>query len=181
MPRKRIEPNPLSGQRVKKLLKENTIDGMRATQERLAEKLDISTVYLSDIVRGSKRLTPELAIKIAKLFPPTRIEWLLGEDDFQTEEMRFMDEMSVIRHEGNLLYTGLCAFAELTDYKITPLAMNAGSFEEFFDAVKAAYRITDGTQSVTLSLEEMNQFENEVCDFVELKLKHLFKQKGVDL
>lgn len=181
MPRKRIEPNPLSGQRVKKLLKENTIDGMRATQERLAEKLDISTVYLSDIVRGSKRLTPELAIKIAKLFPPTRIEWLLGEDDFQTEAMRFMDEMSVIRHEGNLLYTGLCAFAELTDYKITPLAMNAGSFEEFFDAVKAAYRITDGTQSVTLSLEEMNQFENEVCDFVELKLKHLFKQKGVAL
>ena len=181
MPRKRIEPNPLSGQRVKKLLKENTIDGMRATQERLAEKLDISTVYLSDIVRGSKRLTPELAIKIAKLFPPTRIEWLLGEDDFQTEAMRFMDEMAVIRHEGNLLYTGLCAFAELTDYKITSLAMNAGSFEEFFDAVKAAYRITDGTQSVTLSLEEMNQFENEVCDFVELKLKHLFKQKGVDL
>ena len=181
MPRKRIEPNPLSGQRVKKLLKENTIDGMRATQERLAEKLDISTVYLSDIVRGSKRLTPELAIKIAKLFPPTRIEWLLGEDDFQTEAMRFMDEMAVIRHEGNLLYTGLCAFAELTDYKTTPLAMNAGSFEEFFDAVKAAYRITDGKQSVTLSLEEMNQFENEVCDFVELKLKHLFKQKGVDL
>lgn len=181
MPRKRIEPNPLSGQRVKKLLKENTIDGMRATQERLAEKLDISTVYLSDIVRGSKRLTPELAIKIAKLFPPTRIEWLLGEDDFQTEAMRFMDEMAVIRHEGNLLYTGLCAFAELTDYKIMPLAMNAGSFEEFFDAVKAAYRITNGTQSVTLSLEEMNQFENEVCDFVELKLKHLFKQKGVDL
>ena len=181
MPRKRVEPNPLSGERIKKLLNGHKVDGKRATQEWLAEELNFTSVYLSDIVRGKKRLPPELAIKIAKLFPPTRIEWLLGEDDFQTEAMRFMDEMAVIRHEGNLLYTGLCAFAELTDYKITPLAMNAGSFEEFFDAVKAAYRITDGTQSVTLSLEEMNQFENEVCDFVELKLKHLFKQKGVDL
>lgn len=182
MPRKRIEPNPLSGQRVKKLLKENTIDGMRATQERLAEKLDISTVYLSDIVRGSKRLTPELAIKIAKLFPPTRIEWLLGEDDFQTEAMRFMDEMSVIRHEGNLLYTGLCAFAELTDYEVTPPNLpNTGSVENYLKEIKTGYRIMKDNQTVTLSLEEMNCFENEVCDFVELKLKHLFKQKGVDL
>jgi hypothetical protein len=47
--------------------------------------------------------------------------------------------------------------------------------------MKAGYRITKDNQTVTLSLEEMNRFENEVCDFVELKLKHLFKQKGVAL
>jgi plasmid maintenance system antidote protein VapI len=181
MPRKRVEPNPLSGERIKKLLNGHKVDGKRATQEWLAEELNITSVYLSDIVRGKKRLPPELAIKIAKLFPPTRIEWLLGEDDFQTEGMRFMDEMAMMRHEGNLLFTGLCAFAELTDYKITPLYLRSGSFEELFDAMKQAYRMTKGDQDITLSLEEMNQFENEVCDFVELKLKHLFKQKGVDL
>ena len=96
--------------------------------------------------------------------------------------MRFMDEMSVIRHEGNLLYTGLCAFAELTDYEVTPPNLpNTGSVENYLKEIKAGYRIMKDNQTVTLSLEEMNRFENEVCDFVELKLKHLFKQKGVDL
>ena len=68
MPRKRINPNPLSGQRVKELLKERKAEGKQASQEWLAEQLDISTVYLSDIVRAIKRLTPEMAMKIIKIF-----------------------------------------------------------------------------------------------------------------
>ena len=62
-----------------------------------------------------------------------------------------------------------------------PNLSNTGSFENYFKQMKAGYRITKDNQTVTLSLEEMNRFENEVCDFVELKLKHLFKQKGVAL
>ena len=70
----------------------------------------------------------------------------------------------------------------LTDYEVTPPNLtNTGSFENYFKQMKAGYRITKDNQTVTLSLEEMNRFENEVCDFVELKLKHLFKQKGVDI
>ncbi len=182
MPRKRINPNPLSGQRVKELLKERKAEGKQASQEWLAEQLDISTVYLSDIVRGIKRLTPEMAMKIIKIFPSVRMEWLLGEDDFKTEAARFHSVIDTMNHEGNLLYTGLCAFAMLTDYEVTPPNLpNTGSVENYLKELKAGYRIMKDNQTVTLSLEEMNRFENEVCDFVELKLKHLFKQKGVDI
>ena len=70
----------------------------------------------------------------------------------------------------------------LTDYEVTPPNLpNTGSVENYLKELKAGYRIMKDNQTVTLSLEEMNRFENEVCDFVELKLKHLFKQKGVDI
>ena len=86
MPRKKAEINPKSGKRVKQLLNGHKINGKKATQEWLAEQLNISTVYLSDIVRGIKRLPPDLAYKIVELFPETQIEWLLGLDDIQTKE-----------------------------------------------------------------------------------------------
>ena len=87
-----------------------------------------------------------------------------------------------MNNEGDLLYTGLSAFALLNQFEITPpQTKGTGSLENYLRNIKAGYKIAKGEQAVTLSIEEMNQFENEVCDFVELKLKHLFKQKGVDL
>ncbi len=132
------------------------------------------------IESGKRKLSAEYARLFGKVLG-VQPSFLLGETDFETETARFHSVIGTMKHEGNLLYTGLCAFAMLTDYEVTPPNLsNTGSFENYFKQMKAGYRITKGNQTVTLSLEEMNRFENEVCDFVELKLKHLFKQKGVD-
>lgn len=133
------------------------------------------------IENGKRKLSAEYARLLGKVFG-VQPSFLLGETDFETETARFHSVIGTMKHEGNLLYTGLCAFAMLTDYEVTPPNLtNTGSFENYFKQMKAGYRITKDNQTVTLSLEEMNRFENEVCDFVELKLKHLFKQKGVDI
>lgn len=44
--------------------------------------------------------------------------------------------------------------------------------------IVGGYTISHDGVSIELSLEEMSVFENEVCDFVELQFKHLFKRKG---
>lgn len=80
--------NPKCGERVKELLRKN-----KKTQTWLADKLGITEVHLSNIVRGEKRLTEKRALEIVELFPTYRFEWLMGIDDYPTiEEKNLSDE-----------------------------------------------------------------------------------------
>lgn len=80
MPRKRIEINPESGLRLKRLLRENGIK-----QVELAKKLNYEPQHVSSIITGKKRLTPETAYQLANMFR-VRSEWLLCKDDYRTQE-----------------------------------------------------------------------------------------------
>lgn len=85
MPRKKIEINPESGKRLKLWLSRTGISARL-----LCETLNYSEPYMSDVVRGKRRLTPELAEAIAKIpmdIPITervRSDYLLLKDDFMT-------------------------------------------------------------------------------------------------
>lgn len=87
-----------------------------------------------------------------------------------------------MQHEGYLLLKGLSSFAQLANYQIkscSPVSThNKISVEDTLKAARESYIISHNRASIQLSAEEMNAFENEVCDFVELQLKHLFKRKG---
>ena len=184
MARPKVNINPIRGLRLKQLCEEKDIK-----QYELSEIIHISQQAISKMMNGTATVTEDTVNLVTAAFPEYRKQWLLGLDDFKTEadrsraEMeRLSQEIAMVKYEGDLLYTGLFAFAKLNGFEITPpKTKNTGSIENYFRAVKAGYKIAKGEQAVTLSIEEMNQFENEVCDFVELKLKHLFKQKGVDL
>ena len=77
MPKKKEAINPIVGTRLKTLLASY---GM--TQKQLAEKLNYTDQHISQIVRGNRRLTVEVAKDIVKLFPDhIRYEWLMGYDD----------------------------------------------------------------------------------------------------
>lgn len=56
------------------------------TQTKLSEMIDCSPVHLSKIINGSRNLTEEMAQKVVSLFPEYRLPWLLGYDDYMTEE-----------------------------------------------------------------------------------------------
>ena len=133
---------------------------------------------VSYIENGTRQISAEYARLFGKVLG-VQASYLLGESDYETEAARFYSVINNMNQEGNLLYSGLCAFAILTDYEITPPNLaNTGSIKNYFKEMKAGYKITKNNQTVTLSLEEMNRFENEICDFVELKLIHLFKKKA---
>lgn len=184
MARPKVKINPIRGLRLKQICEEQDIK-----QIQLSEIIHISQQAISSMIKGTATVTVETVNLVTRAFPEYRKEWLLGLDDYKTEADRkraiaeqFSQTIDTMKYEGDLLYTGLCAFALLNQFEITPpQTKNTGSIENYFRAVKAGYQIAKGEQFVSLSVEEMNRFENEVCDFVELKLKHLFKQKGVDL
>ena len=133
---------------------------------------------VSYIENGTRQISAEYARLFGKVLG-VQASYLLDETDYETEAARFYSVIDDMNQEGNLLYSGLCAFAMLTDYEITPPNFsNASSLQAYFDEMNSGYKITKSNQTVTLSLEEMNRFENEICDFVELKLIHLFKQKA---
>lgn len=184
MARPKVEINPIRGLRLKQICEEQKI-----TQKQLSNVIHITQQSISSMVNGTATVTVETADLVTMAFPEYRKEWLLGLDDYKTEAdvqraraEQFTQAIDVMEYEGSLLYTGLCAFARLNGIEITPpKTRETGSLENYFRNIKAGYMIAKGGQAISLSVEEMNRFENEVCDFVELKLKHLFKQKGVDL
>jgi len=81
MGRKKLEINPLSGDRLRYLLKKNN-----KTSAECAGRLDYEPQHFSYVINGKRRLTAEFAREIIGLFPGTRFEWLMGEDDVETED-----------------------------------------------------------------------------------------------
>lgn len=81
MGRKMTAINADRGQRLKILLAES---GMR--QDELADKIGYTKEHISYIVNGKRNLTEDAARAIIRLFPETRIEWLMGYDDCRTEK-----------------------------------------------------------------------------------------------
>ena len=90
---KRVPINWDAVHRVKKLLNDNG-----KSQEWLAEQLDLSPVTISRLLTGKHSITDDRAKKIANLFPGTRHEWIMGEDDFQTDEEK-LSSMALRNYE----------------------------------------------------------------------------------
>lgn len=74
---KRKEP----GRRLKRVLKAHEVK-----QKELAEYLGCNARYMSLIVCGRRRLTPDIAFKVCDFLPGVRAEYLLCRDNFMTED-----------------------------------------------------------------------------------------------
>lgn len=81
MGRRKTEINPVRGERLKELLAENNI-----TQKDLAEKIGYSKEHISFVVVGKRNMPEEMAKIISRHFPYVRFEWLMGYDNFKTED-----------------------------------------------------------------------------------------------
>lgn len=88
MSRKKEDINPASGLRLKSLLAAKGI-----TQKDFAAEFDYTEQHISQIIKGKRRLTAEMARKVADEFD-CRYEWLMGYDDFKTlnERMHAISE-----------------------------------------------------------------------------------------
>lgn len=80
MGRNKSEINPNCGKRLRKLLKDNNV-----TATELAKRVHCTQQHLSRVVTGKSNLSYETASVIVKEFPGTRVGWLLGIDDCETD------------------------------------------------------------------------------------------------
>lgn len=102
MSRKHIEIDPECGRRLKGLLIRNKVP-----QCDLATKLGHEPQHISNIVRGKRRLTPDLAQRIVdEVFPSINVEWLLNRSDCETieEKEKFSKKVWEENHKAALLY-----------------------------------------------------------------------------
>ena len=178
MPRKKQIVNPIPGKRLKEILEET-----KTTQIHLSSLIHLSQQVISQIAQGNASLLPDRAKDIIALFPERhyRIEWLLGIDDYKTDADKIAALINKSRNEADLLFTGLCFFASLNGFTITSPTekLNGTSTpdETVLQAFKDGYSVCKAGKSVTLTIEEMNHLENDVCDYVEYRLNR-WMQKG---
>lgn len=102
MSRKHIEIDPECGRRLKSLLVKSKV-----SQCFLAEKLGHEPQHISNIVRGKRRLTPDLAQRIVdEVFPDRNVEWLLNRSDCETieEKEKFSQKVWEENYQAELLY-----------------------------------------------------------------------------
>jgi DNA-binding XRE family transcriptional regulator len=179
MARPKVEVREIPCKRFNQILEETKV-----SQKWLSEHIFISVQTISGMKHGSANVSSETARRIVQIFPQYSYEWLMGYTDYKNQSEKFGALISEGQNEADLLLRGLIAFAKLTGYKIGLKSPAHGpnetsaSAENWVKMFRDGYTIQKDGQTVNLSLEEMNLFENEVCDFVELKLKHLLKQKG---
>lgn len=81
MKKNNLESLPEPAKRLCNLLKSHNMK-----QKDLAKKIHVDARYVSLLCCGDRGLSMDMAKRIAEQFPGTRPQWLLGLDDYQTEE-----------------------------------------------------------------------------------------------
>ena len=170
-PKTEIKPKP--AERLKMLCDDEGI-----TQKDLSKKIHISPQTISKIINQRSSLTEDNAKRIIDLYPKYRFEWLMGYDPYKTTSELNLAILSQAQQEGDKLLLGLQAFASLCGYEISlPLSANGSKDAmEIVEAIKLGYAINRKGKTVYISIDNMNRLQNEICDFVEFKLKKIVEE-----
>jgi hypothetical protein len=79
---------------------------------------------------------------------------------------------------GNLLDIGFFYFAKLNGYAVEhPDFSKAHYVDEALDLVNHGYKISKGEQSRQLSIHELRDLENDICDYIGYRLDR-YMEKG---
>lgn len=180
MPRPKAKINPICGKRLKELCETEGI-----TQVQLAKEVFLSQQTVSKIIKGHSSMTEETARRVHDKYPAYPFEWLMGYSDYKTTGELLANTISQCQREGDLLMVGFRAFAQLSGYDIkftSPPTLHgekrSAPVEEWLKMVKDGYTIYGNGKTATISIEELNRLQNEICDFVEFKLNRLCEKGG---
>ena len=173
MPHPKQIINPLSSERLKILLGE-----LKITQNDLANRIYVTQQTISKIVNQKAPLTQKNAELIEKEFPPYRAAWLLGLDDFKTKAELFLRPLAESTAEHDIMFSALSLLGQINGFSIVPPDISSSDAVSVIKSRKSGYSICKGNRTIHISLEDMNNLEVLIADFVKLQLDYLFKQKG---
>lgn len=187
MARKRQQINPESGKRLKKWM-----DYIGITSQSLCTAINYTPQYISDIVTGKKRLTPDLAILISNIScsfvhkrtgsritlgvrDRVRAAYLLLEDDFMTEGDRFDSGAENRTNRKDLLECLLkLHFYEIKDVTDT-MPIEYG--EEGRGFRQLTYALVSPRGSVRIfSNAQLSEFLSKLDDSIEMQCAFQFRK-----
>ena len=187
MARKRQQINPESGKRLKKWM-----DYIGITSQSLCTAINYTPQYISDIVTGKKRLTPDLAILISNIScrfvhkrtgskitlgicNRVRAEYLLLEDDFMTE--------------GDRVDSGVENRTKRKDLLESLLRLHCYEIKDVTDAMPIEYDdegrefqrqtsalLSPGASVRTFSDAQLSDFLSKIDDSIEMQCAFQFRK-----
>lgn len=171
MPVSNKKSNNFPGERVSWLRKRHNW-----TQEQLADALHVEPNYISMIETGKRKLPVKRAKEIALLFPPLRYQYLLCEDDYETDgdlldalidghRERYEKRISALRILASMRGFGISL--DSSGYVIGP----SEGYEDI-------YRIERDGKKIYAPYTEIMEWIEDISDYAELKMNRLLKQKG---
>lgn len=82
------------------ILKEEFLNELNISAYRLAKDTGIPQTRVSEIIKGTRRVTADTALRLSKYFGNSAKFWLGLQDDFDLEEERFAKEAEIenIKH-----------------------------------------------------------------------------------
>lgn len=173
--RQEAEYNKKSAERVKIVYTEQGI-----TQNKLAEIINIQQSAISEMVHGKRKVTATTAQAIHSAFPQYSVSYLLGIDDNKNDAEKNIALINQAQKEGALLEAGLRFYASLKGFDISSpyeRMPDRGQADEMLKHLKDGYLVTSKNgETCALSVKEMNQLENDVCDYVEYRLNRWIKK-----
>lgn len=171
------------------------------TQVEVAEEMGISPIVLNAKLNGKRTLTETDAKIIANLFPPIRYQWILGQDDFETEAQqrlfppiksilsRKWEEQAVSAFLGTFnLAFGINSsptdqrmtadeFANLPPEQLEKILVDADEFMKSNHAYSLA-EIKTGKCLALFGAGEYRAFVRDVNEYVEFKLNKLIERSS---
>ena len=146
------------------------------TQEQLAEAIHVEPNYISMIETGRRKLPVKRAKEIAALFPPLRYQYLLCEDDYETDndlldalidghKERYEKRVSVLKS-----LVSLRGFEISLDSSGLVIGLSGG-YEDI-------YKVERDGKSIHVSYTEVIDWIEDLSDYMEAKLNRQLKLKG---
>lgn len=183
MSKPKTEINPLRAERLNTLVEDTGLTQVQFTGDVKVKGSAYKNPHrlmtqqaLSRIINLKAPLTEQTAQKIIMKYPKYRIEWLLGFDDYMTTADLFAATLNQSREEGDTLHNAVVALAGLSGFTVEATEPQPDtSVFSIINAIKKGLTFKRDGKSVSFSLAELNEFENEICDYVEMRLKRMMK------
>lgn len=161
----------IQGERLKKW-----IDHIGITQKTLSELINVTPQRVNQIIKGVRKMSDENVRLISERThdnygQKVRGAWLLALDDYMTEADMLSETLQEKKEEATLLQQGVFSFAKLSGFMISINPI--GNVETIQKDMTDYCTFSRDNKSVTLSVDELNAFENEICDYIELRLRYM--------
>lgn len=177
MGRKKAEINPKRAERLKILIdREKKLRNGDFNQTKFAESIHMSQQNVSRIIQKHQNLHEDTAQEIVKQYPVYRIEWLMGYDDYMTRADHLLSVVEQCQAEEETMRSAFFGLARLSGFSIElKRTYPDNSIKSVIQALHSGFTFSRDGKSVYLSLTDINEIENELCDIVEARLKRMLK------
>lgn len=164
--------NKTCGQRLKECRKEK-----KYTQKQLAKHISVSVQQISYIENGRRGLTTANAKAFGELLN-VRPDYLLCKNDFKSQNEETLYNLNQNQIAGDKLDASLIFLLQVNGFTVKSNLPTSNNAIEWIQSLKNAYTISKEGRTLQMSFFDFRDFANEICDYVEMRMKHILTKKG---